>query len=122
MTFHHAKEGIVLQSGIFSDRVTSISIGKPASVCAHGVMGCTLRCGMGDPSSSPMGTHPVDRGPSTGVPRVSSDCDFVTGIQSNLLRECKHLLLEGFIDRVTCLHVRNKGIQTRIPKCKTRIP
>ena len=93
-------------------------------------MGSTLRCGMGDPSSNPMGTH-VDRCPSAGVPRLGSldrvpgvprDCYFTTGIQSNLLREWKHLLLEGLIDRVTCLHVRNKGIQTRIPKCKTRIP
>ena len=69
MTFHHAKEGIVLQSGNFSDGVTSIKIGKPTS--AHGVVGCTLRCGMRDPSSSPMGTRPgtLDRCPSTGVLR-----------------------------------------------------
>ena len=31
-------------------------IGKRRSVCAHGVVACTLRCGVGDPSSSLIGT------------------------------------------------------------------
>ena len=83
MTFHHAKEGIVLQGGNFSDGVTSIKIGKSTS--AHGVVGCTLRCGVGDPSSSPVSTRPVslDRGPSTGS--QGSPVIVILSLASNLI-------------------------------------